>query len=294
MKNSNLQPGGVKQLCFTLIELLISSVVSLLRFRRGSDISSQRSPLFLKEKGGAGERENFFSREKKFSLSPAHSFTLIELLVVIAIIAILAAILLPALNSARERGRSTNCVSNGKQLYVALNFYAENYEGYCPTSYNATQNEALWNWGWQFYLDGFITPPIADCPSISRSDDKASMFYSGTPTAATFAYSGWGYNSFGLGQTGWGAANKYVLPSAKLNRIKNPSEALAFADNRHGTAEHFNTRVGYWTIGDGQCIHPRHNNMANVVYLAGNVVTEHDAIARFKNSKYLTLSGNKF
>ena len=120
------------------------------------------------------------------------------------------------------------------------------------------------------------------------------MFYSGTPTAATFAYSGWGYNSFGLGQTGWGAANKYVLPSAKLNRIKNPSEALAFADNRHGTAEHFNTRVGYWSVGDGQCIHPRHNNMANVVYLAGNVVTEHDAIARFKNSKYLTLSGNKF
>lgn len=71
------------------------------------------------------------------------NFTLIELLIVIAIIAILASMLLPAINQARERGKSIGCLSNMKQLGLALTLYTDANADYYPA--NGNENNTSWD-----------------------------------------------------------------------------------------------------------------------------------------------------
>ena len=182
MKNLQSENSGScrsKAVRFTLIELLVNTSISSLHFfKRGDKLEVQNTPLFLKKGEGLGEGKNLFSRETKFFPSPIKPFTLIELLVVIAIIAILAAILLPALQSARRRGQGTGCLNNIKQLYSGVLAYSAANDDVLPS---ATANKGKGGYGWwqeMFCLQKYIQfkrpahtyfdPEVLNCPANTK------------------------------------------------------------------------------------------------------------------------------
>jgi prepilin-type N-terminal cleavage/methylation domain-containing protein/prepilin-type processing-associated H-X9-DG protein len=105
-------------------------------------------------------------------------FTLIELLVVIAIIAILAAILFPVFAQAREKARSSTCLSNQKQIALAFSMYGQDYDETFPFSMVQDPNTKLDIW-WEDLVTPYIKAGqvggILTCPSASSRGHAYSM-----------------------------------------------------------------------------------------------------------------------
>jgi prepilin-type N-terminal cleavage/methylation domain-containing protein/prepilin-type processing-associated H-X9-DG protein len=168
-----------------------------------------------------------------------HGFTLVELLVVIGVIATLAALLLPAINGARDKARRAACVSNLRQLSLASLAYTNEYEGFfMPCAYWRTSPAVYW-WGTNEvginYEAGFVYPYLDVKPNTTHSvfDCPAQRWGSYDPQGpGDEPTSTYGYNGYYLcpdATPGWAWSIGH-MPWKRVADVAKPDEVIMLAD----------------------------------------------------------------
>lgn len=177
-------------------------------------------------------------------LAGQRAFTLIELLVVIAIIAILAGMLLPALSKAKSQASKTKCVSNLKQIGVAMAMYTDDNQDHMPYAwwYNASGDSADVN-NFHYLLQPYLKSTVFKSGTRTTNSDFATLVY---PCPDRLRENHWrSYKTYNSGTPGnpWKisyALSQFTLvsfPSAvtspkteKMSAVLRPAETLAGAD----------------------------------------------------------------
>ena len=220
------------------------------------------------------------------------TFTLIELLVVIAIIAILAAMLLPALNSARMKAYGANCSGNLKQHGTATAMYNDTYDGFFPVDNAAAGGQGYGFSHWKFQLSPFLGITVEDYQMNSTNANQQIELAKGVFACPAFRPDfpaelakkplfggGYGYNGYAndtingvLTARGMGYVGVYV----KSSKVGQPSETITSGDASDTCADStLVTRYAflYWpdyasTIGLGT----RHSSKMQVAMADGHAV----------------------